>query len=268
MDFPIIEFFEDEGFITKERYLASNEELAIKQAMLSQYKIDTALLIFTRNFEKIQEDRPGAFEEFYYFKNGSNTNICYIYNKSFIVALSPLGSANASGLMEELGFLGITKFFACGSAGQIDHNITSAGFILVDRAIRDEGVSYHYLKPSVYVETDKELTSFIATYLSENNFEFNISTTWTTDAFFRETPLAIEKRTSQGAVAVEMECAGWASVAKYRDYQFAQLLYFSDAVNQNWKWRPNKNELKNTIINLMIDCVEKFVKSNKKSTSS
>ena len=259
MDFPIIEFFDDEGFITKERYLASNENLAIKQEFLSQRKIDTALFIFTRNVEQTLGEKFGLFEEFYRFNNGSNTNMCYIYNKKFLVALSPLGSANASGLMEELGLLGITKFFACGSAGQIEHNIPPEEFVLVDKAIRDEGTSYHYIKPSVYVETDTELTQHIATYLAENDFKFNTSVTWTTDAFFRETPLAVKKRKSQGAVAVEMECAGWAAVAKFRGYQFAQLLYFSDAVNQNWKWRPNKTELKTAIIHLMLDCVEKYV---------
>ena len=63
--------------------------------------------------------------------------------------------------------MGIKNFFACGSAGQIDQSIDSTAFVLVDRAIRCEGASYHYLEPSLYIETDKDLTNFIADTFAE-----------------------------------------------------------------------------------------------------
>ena len=259
MNTPILDFFNEEGLINKESYTQANSKDFDKKNLIKQYNIDTALFIFYKtNIAEIIS--PDKLEEVYNYLNGSNINKCYIYDKKFIIAITPLGGPAAGGLMEELGFLGIKNFFACGSAGQIEHTFNPSEFILVDKAIRGEGTSYHYLKPSLYAETDKDLTNFIAHYLSKNNYKYNISATWTTDAIFRETESEIELRKQQGAICVEMECASWAAIAKYRGYKFAQLLYFSDAVKQEgWAWHPTKHELKIMIINLMINCIKEFL---------
>ncbi len=258
---PILDFFEEEGLINKESYMKNSKDFD-KVERLLHLKIDSALFIFYK--EDITEFLPKEkLEEVYTFLNGSNKNKCYIYDNKFVLALSPLGGSAASGIMEELGFMGIKNFFACGSAGQINNNIDSSEFILVNKAIRCEGTSYKYLEPSLYVETDDELRDVIKDYLIKNKYKFNESITWTTDSFYRETQSEIELRKGQGAVSVEMECASWAAVAKFRKYKFAQLLYFSDAVQQEgWKWHPTKKELKHAVINLMIDCVSNFVKTN------
>ena len=39
-----------------------------------------------------------------------------------------------------------------------------------DKAIRDEGVSYHYLKPSTFVSTNKKLNNEIEIFLKEKGF--------------------------------------------------------------------------------------------------
>lgn len=262
MDSPILDFFYDKGLINKNSFVKNNQELFVKVSLLKKYKINTALFIF---FKKSLSEIVDAnkLEEVYNFTAASNTNKCYIYDKKFIIAFCPLGAPAAVALMEELGFIGIKNFFVCGSAGQIDMSIDPTQFVLVNKAIRCEGTSYHYLEPSLYVETNKILTNFIAKYLKENNYKFNKSTTWTTDAFYRETQQEIDLRKSQGAVCVEMESAGLAAVAKFRKYKFTELLYFSDAVKQEgWAWHPTKSELKLAVIKLMIDCVGQYVMQN------
>ncbi len=248
--------------INKKSFCSENKDKFDRAVLLEKYKIDTALFIFChQNLEEIID--INKLEEFYVFINASNENICYIYDKKFVIALSPLGGPAAGGLMEELGFMGIKNFFACGSAGQIDQSKDSSEFVLVDKAIRGEGASYYYLKPSKYVETDNMLTEFVVKFLEKENYKYNKSNTWTTDSFYRETAGEIELRKKQGAICVEMECATWAAIAKFRGYNFAQLLYFSDAVKQEgWKWHPTKEELKKKIINLMIDCLNEFVCQN------
>lgn len=263
MDAPILDFFNEKGIIEKEVYIKNQGEDFKNIDLIKKYKIDTALFLFTHDINEEYLD-SNLLEEVYNFRSGSNFNTCYIYDKKIVLAIAPLGCPAAGGMMEELGFLGITNFFACGSAGQIDSSLDPTEFVLVTKAIRDDGFSYHYLQPSVYAETDKELTTKLADYLDKNNYLYNLSATWTTDAFFRETPSAVELRKSQGAVCVEMECSGWCAVAKYRGYKFAQLLYFSDAVKQEgWKWHEKKNDLKFLVNKLMVDFAINFVDKNK-----
>lgn len=262
MDSPITEFYEDEGLINGKTMLLADEERPKLLELLKKKKIDTCLFLFIRDDENYFDFTKLSL--IYEFKNASNKNKIYNYKNKFLIARTPLGGPAAVGLMEDLGFLGIKNFIAFGSAGKIDNNFNATNYVLVDKAIRDEGTSYHYQKPSIYAETDKELTKYIQNYLEKNEFRYEIHTTWTTDAFFRETQKVIDKRIKQGAVCVEMECASWCACAKYRNYKFAQLLYFSDTIKQGeHTWHLDRNEIKAQMIKHIINCVNDYVKDKK-----
>ena len=74
-----------------------------------------------------------------------------------------------------------------------------------------------------------------------------MGTTWTTDAIYRETTDKLKMAKDLGAVAVEMECAAWASVAKFRDFKFSQILYFSDVLSKtSWNILFKEETLSNS----------------------
>ena len=258
MDYPILDFFDVKGFIGAEKYKIDEQK-----RMLNQLNINVALFVFSRDIENIVADKT-RLKEFYLFKNITAEYKWYIYDSSFVIAVAGLGSTVSSIMMEVLGFMGIRTFFAVGSCGRILEMEKCPNLLVVDRAIRGEGTSYHYMKPSIYVETDKDLSGFVGRYLQNRNEDFVYETIWTTDSFFRETLLEVSKRKEQGAFGVDMECAGWCATAKYNGYKFAQLVYFSDAIQNNKRYVfNNKYELQKYAINLMIDCVFTFIKANK-----
>lgn len=262
MKLPIMEFDTEQGVINKESYLRhlANEPLGYENwHIIEEYKIDTCLMVFSNDQLSLGEQN---LTPCYRYKFGSNVNMVYSYKNLFLIAIAPLGGPAAAGLMEELGILGIRNFIACGSAGLINHEIDSSAFMLVNRAIRDEGTSYKYEKASVYAYPDKALTQQLAQFLKEHNFNYMDATTWTTDAFFRETPTRIKRRLKQGAVVVDMECSTWCSVAKFHGYKFAQLLYTSDITKQGewaFKSKEDRKQLKNKIINLMVDFITEML---------
>ena len=130
----------------------------------------------------------------------------------------------------------------------------------MSKAIRDEGLSYHYMEPSLFVETDKELNELVENELQKKNIVFEEGITWTTDAFYRETKSRIEIRKQEGAVAVEMECAGMAAVSKFRNTQFSQILYFSDIVNQDaWSgFLVERRSIKDVVNKIAVDIAMKI----------
>ena len=65
-------------------------------------------------------------------------------------------------------------------------------FVIVDRALRDEGTSYHYARPSEIAEASPELVSAAAEGLASLSLRNVVGSSWTTDAPFRETVEAIE----------------------------------------------------------------------------
>jgi uridine phosphorylase len=93
------------------------------------------------------------------------------------------------------------------SAGQIVPAGPTPYFVVIDRALRDEGTSYHYAAIADYGEADPHLVGIAAAALKSRGLPAIVGPTWTTDAPFRETGEAIAAAKRRGILAVEMEAA-------------------------------------------------------------
>ena len=88
-------------------------------------------------------------------------------------------------------------------------------FVLIEKALRDEGTSHHYLPPAAFAELDPAL-SRMAAALPGLRSAVRRGATWTTDAPFRETAAAIAAARGHGLLAVEMEAAALYAFARAR----------------------------------------------------
>jgi uridine phosphorylase len=140
-----------------------------------------------------------------------------------------VGAAFAVLVAEELFASGCQLVVSMTSAGQILPVRTPPYFIVIDRALRDEGTSYHYLPPSEYSEADAQLVSLTQKALAAAGILVQVGTTWTTDAPFRETHDAIDAAARSGILAVEMEAAALYAFAKAR---CKPVLCFAHVTNQ------------------------------------
>ena len=104
-------------------------------------------------------------------------------------------------------------------------------------AVRDEGTSYHYCAPCRELEVDAEVVRRLESVLQKHHIDYEIGKTWTTDAFFRETRAKVNRRKSEGCIAVEMECSAFLAVAQFRDVVFGQYLAAGDDVSAD-EWDP------------------------------
>jgi len=142
-----------------------------------------------------------------------------------------VGAPLAAGLLEEVIALGCRKFIACGGAGVLDGSIGVGHLIVPVSAVRDEGVSYHYLPPGREVVASPEGVAAIEATLQAHGIAYRVGKTWTTDAIYRETVAKVALRRSEGCLAVEMEAASFFAVAQFRGVTFAQILYGGDDVS-------------------------------------
>lgn len=149
-----------------------------------------------------------------------------------------VGAPLAAGLLEEVIALGGRKFIACGGAGVLDREIAVGHVVVPTSAVRDEGVSYHYLPPGREVAPSPEAVAALERTLQSHNVDYVTGKTWTTDAIYRETKTKIERRRAEGCLTVEMEAASFFAVAQFRNVAFAQMLYGGDDVSgENWDSR-------------------------------
>ena len=149
-----------------------------------------------------------------------------------IVGLA-VGASFAVLVAEQLFVSGCRLLISVTSAGQLapppDAAVSGPYFVLLDRALRDEGTSHHYLPPSVFAEADPALAE--RAFAAMNGLEVPVvrGASWTTDAPYRETADAIEAARAHGAVAVEMEAAALYAFARARR---RDVLCFAHVTNQ------------------------------------
>lgn len=141
-----------------------------------------------------------------------------------------VGASLAAGLLEVVIARGCRKFMVCGGAGVLDSSIAAGRTIVVARALRDEGTSYHYLPPSRLVEASPEAVAALEAVLTERGLPHAVGQSWTTDAIFRETREKVRRRREEGCVVVEMEAAALFAVARFRGVTIGQAVYAGDDV--------------------------------------
>ena len=139
-----------------------------------------------------------------------------------------VGAPFAVLIAEELFASGCHLLISMTSAGQITPTAKLPYFVVIDRALRDEGTSYHYALPSEYSEADPELIATAARALKADGVNVITGACWTTDAPFRETEEAIAAARSKGILAVEMEAAALYAFARARDRKVLCLAHVTN----------------------------------------
>jgi uridine phosphorylase len=140
-----------------------------------------------------------------------------------------VGASFAVLLAEQLFASGCRLLISMTSAGQIVERGPPPYFILIDRALRDEGTSYHYLPSAEFAEAEEGLVQAAMNAFAAARQPMYRGASWTTDAPFRETAAAIEACRARDILAVEMEAAGLYAFAKARR---KSVLCFAHVTNQ------------------------------------
>lgn len=149
-----------------------------------------------------------------------------------------VGAPMSAVVMEYMIFRGCKKFVIIGGAGSLVRKLGKWQLVIATSAVRDEGLSYHYLPSSREVDADPEGIAILENTLHRWKIPYEKSKTWTTDAIFRETEKIREIRVAEGCTVVEMEAAAFYAVAKFRGVQAVQLLSACDlVVPEGWEFR-------------------------------
>jgi uridine phosphorylase len=143
-----------------------------------------------------------------------------------------VGAPFAVLIAEELFACGCRLLLSVTSAGQITPAGRPPYFVIIERALRDEGTSYHYAAPSEYAEADPRLVAAAVEALRGEGPQVVVGSSWTTDAPFRETAEAIEAARSKGVLAVEMEAAALYTFARTAGVQVLCLAHVTNTMGQ------------------------------------
>ena len=156
-----------------------------------------------------------------YITQYEGTDICFCQ--------APVGAAAAVQILDWLIGYGVTEIISTGSCGVLQ-DLPENTFLVPVKALRDEGTSYHYMKPSRFIDINTTALGAIEAALKEHGFAYTEVTTWSTDGFYRETKAKVAYRKAEGCSVVEMECAALAACAQLRAAVWGEILFTADTL--------------------------------------
>lgn len=149
-----------------------------------------------------------------------------------VVGKFGIGAPVTATVAENLIAAGAEVLCIVGGSAGLQRSIKPTDVILADRAIRDEGASYHYLPPEAETTPTEQLVDHLEAAYADAGFDTHRGTTWTTSAFYRETTDEIAAYTRDGVVSVEMEAASLFAVAEYRGVESAAVFDVGDLISE------------------------------------
>ncbi len=143
---------------------------------------------------------------------------------------SAVGASFAVLVAEQLAASGCELLISLTSSGSITASASAPCFVLIERALRDDGTSLHYLPPSTWAVGPAKLLHRLDGALSGLSQPVITAATWTTDAPYRETPTAIRRAVELGVAAVEMEAAALYAYATARERAVVCVAHVTNAL--------------------------------------
>ncbi len=178
--------------------------------------------------------------------------------------MSYVGAAGCVAIIEEIFAMGAKKLILFGTCGVLDASIEDCSIIIPNKAVRDEGTSFHYAKASDEIEVNKKYINEFVDILKEFDCRYTIGKVWTTDGIYRETRGKVNSRKQSGCICVDMECSAVAALAEFREKEVFQFFYAADNLdNETWDARSISNESnileKDRIAMLAMELARKLV---------
>jgi uridine phosphorylase len=160
-----------------------------------------------------------------------------------LIGISCLGTgAGAVGTqIQNLIYLGVRRFVSIGTAGGLVDSLEPGRIVLITSAVRDEGVSHHFLPPARYIEPDERLTGQLREALAVRQTAAIEGKTWTAAVPYRMTAQEIREYTSEGVITIEMEAAAVFAIAKAQGAESASAVVVTDIttpagrVREGWR---------------------------------
>ncbi len=148
--------------------------------------------------------------------------------------------------LEQLRVLGVKEFISMGMVGSLNPDLKIGERVIIVKAFRDEGCSYHYKSPSSYVELSRNKLSIF----EKMNLKSVVS--WTTDAPCRETKEEVLYFQSQGVECVEMEASALMAVGEHYGLDVFCMGVVSDHLSaQGWTPQFSHPDIRKSLYELL-----------------
>lgn len=119
------------------------------------------------------------------------------------------------------------------SAGRVRRSLPVPSIVVPNRALRDEGTSFHYIAPGRVVDAPAAIGDVLAAELQSGALPVTRGMVWTIDAPYRETASQLQQHAAEGVLAVEMQAASLYALAAAKQAQIGVVAHVTNAIDQD-----------------------------------
>ena len=146
-----------------------------------------------------------------------------------VIGRSAKGSYAAGGL-DEMIALGARHIVFLGGSGTISPEVEVDDLFVPTKALRDEGVSFHYIPPSRYAHPSAPLTAALLDACRGAARPVKSGPMWTITAHFRQALPRLRAFQAEGCKVVNNEASSAFAVGRARGCDVAALLNVGDTL--------------------------------------
>jgi len=118
-----------------------------------------------------------------------------------------------------------------GSCGALNEEIKIGDLIVIDSALRGDGVTPYYVDDQNYQpESDKDLTNALFEVAQASGVKTHRGRTWSTDAILRETREHVGHAVDEGCVAVDMVTSTFLTICQQYKIPATAIMAVSDHI--------------------------------------
>lgn len=155
-----------------------------------------------------------------------------------VALVDGIGAPTTALVLDDHLEAGARNAVVVGHAGSLQPDLRVGDLVLVERALRDEGTSHHYVEPAASIAAASGLRARLAEALRWADRDYAAGATWTIDAIYRETREEVAQYRDDGVLTVDMEAAAVFAVAQHRGCEAAALFAVSDHLDPDG-WDPH-----------------------------
>ena len=171
-------------------------------------------------------------KEKYLYEVGDGCFHKLIYlNNNVALADFGVGAPQVCAKVELLSAWGVKKFISIGIAGTLQANVSIGSLVICEKAVRDEGTSYHYETAEEFAYPNPEMLKKLIEVLKHENIKYILGPSWTLDSFYRQTKEEIKHYQEKGILTDEMEASALFTVANYCKVNIAAAFVISDILS-------------------------------------
>lgn len=226
----------DDTWFGRQLYVTAAEDLRQHGLDCANMAIGTTCLVTFSSglFRRLEETVPQVVTDFEWPYSTTPLRVCATPSgKRFSLHFPSYGGPRIANSLEQLAACGVRHVVGLGMGGTPQNAVEIGDIVLLEGALRGDGVSRYYSPVEYPAVADLELTGTLHAHLAARNWRHHVGLSFGTDALYREEETLVERLRELGVLTIDLESSAFLAVGRRLGLKCSWMGVVSDRLNES-----------------------------------